>query len=302
MATGTTPRLIELTYEAALTAYWRKQALRQFLTGSGVSSSFLATWAHDESKRQLLDRLFPKLQTSTAGQAAILRMARALAEMSSFPDLRDWEDEADKIRRATTAVRELRAYLKTDAAKSRAEETARENRARAHEQRLQLQRANADREKLRQELEQMHRQVGTQAGGYAFEDWFYRMLDYFEITCRRPYRTQGRQIDGALTVDGTTYLVETKFTATQTTPEDIDSLKAKVGSMADNTMGLFMSISGYTPVAIDSASGPGTTLLIFDAGHLFHVLSGNGTFADTVSSARRHASQTGEAFWRVGSR
>ena len=207
-----------------------------------------------------------------------------------------------RFRRATTAVRELRAYLKADAAKSRAEEEVRENRTRAHEQRLELQRANADREKLRQELEQMHQQVGTQAGGYAFEDWFYRMLEYFEITCRRPYRTQGRQIDGALTVDGTTYLVETKFTASQTRPEDIDSLKAKVGSMADNTMGLFMSISGYTPVAIDSASGPGTTLLIFDAGHLFHVLSGNGTFADTVSRARRHASQTGEAFWRVGAR
>ena len=63
-----------------------------------------------------------------------------------------------------------------------------------------------------------------------------------------------------------------------------------------------VSISGYTPVAIDSASGPGTTLLILDASHLFHMLSGNGTFADTVSRARRHASQTGEAFWRVGAR
>lgn len=146
----------------------------------------------------------------------------------------------------------------------------------------------------------MHRQVGTPAGGYAFEEWFYRMLEYFEITCRRPYRAQGRQMDGALTVDGTTYLVETKFTAAQTAPEDIDSLKAKVSSMADNTMGVFVSISGYTPVAIDAASGPGTTLLLFDAGHLFHVLCGNGTFAGIVSRARRHASQTGEAFWSVG--
>ena len=299
MATATTPRLVELTYEAALTAYWRKNALRKFLSGAGVTSSFLATWAHDESKRQFLDRLFPKLQASARGQAAVLRMARALAEMSSFPDLRDWEDEADKIGRATTAVQELRTYLKAQDGKSRAQAKVRENRERAHEQRLQLRRATADRDKLRRELEQMHQQVGTQAGGYAFEDWFYRMVDYFEIACRRPYHAQERQIDGALTVDGTTYLVETKFTSSQTTPEQIDSLRAKVGTMADNTMGLFISISGYTSAAINTASGPRTTLLVFDARHLFHVLSGNATFEDIVSRARRHASQTGEAYWPV---
>ena len=298
MATAT-PRLVELTYEAALTAYWRKSALRQFLTSSGVAASFLATWAPDESKRQFLDRLFPRLQATSAGHTAVFRMARALAEMSSFPDLRNWEDEADKVARATTAVQELRDYLAAQDSKSRGEERARENRQRVHQERLQLRRAIADRDKLRQELEHMHDQVGTQAGGYAFEDWFYRMLEYFEITSRRPYRAQERQIDGALTVDGTTYLVETKFTSSQAIPAQVDSLRAKVGAMADNTMGLFVSISGYTQAAIHAASGPGTTLLVFDAGHLFHVLSGNATFADMVSRARRHASQTGEAYWRV---
>lgn len=43
----------------------------------------------------------------------------------------------------------------------------------------------------------------------------------------------GRQIDGSLTLDGTTYLVELKFTASQANATDIDSLRSKVDDKAD---------------------------------------------------------------------
>jgi hypothetical protein len=44
MAAKITPRLIELTYEAALKSYWRKEAHRKFLRASHVSETFLSTW------------------------------------------------------------------------------------------------------------------------------------------------------------------------------------------------------------------------------------------------------------------
>ena len=52
MAAKFTPRLIELTYEAALKSYWRKEALKKSLRTSHVSENFLATWGAEESKRQ----------------------------------------------------------------------------------------------------------------------------------------------------------------------------------------------------------------------------------------------------------
>ncbi|MNJ61040.1 hypothetical protein D3C77_568090 [compost metagenome] len=142
----------------------------------------------------------------------------------------------------------------------------------------------------------MHPNVGTQEGGYAFEDWFYQLLDYCEIPNRRPYKTDGRQIDGSLTHEGTTYLVELKFTKDQSGATDIDSLKAKVNKMADNTMGIMISISGYSNVAISEASGSKTTLIIMDASHLYLFLSGSMAFGEIISRVRRHASQTGEAY------
>lgn len=296
MAARITARLIELTYEAALKSYWRKAALRKFLRSSRISESHLATWAADESKRDFLDRTFTSLQKNDSGKSVIFDMAKALSELSSFPDLRDWEDSAEKIAAATKAVAELKAYLRSQDEEIRSEREREEARERARAERTRVQRSLTDKAKLQQRLDALHPSVGTQKGGYDFQDWFYDLLDFCEIQNRRPYVTGGRQIDGSLTLDGTTYLVELKFTGTQSGSTDIDSLRAKVEDKADNTMGIMVSISGYSSVATAQASGRKTALLLLDAMHLYLFLSGTLSFADIISRVRRHASQTGEAY------
>ena len=71
MAAKFTPRLIELTYEAALKSYWRKEALKKFLRASYISENFLPTLGGEESKRDFLDKVFQKLQASDKGKAVI---------------------------------------------------------------------------------------------------------------------------------------------------------------------------------------------------------------------------------------
>ena len=296
LAVRITPRLIELTYEAALSSYWRRNALRKFLLASHVKESFLVSWSADESKRDLLDRLFPKLQVTDRGKAVIFRMAKSLSEQSTFPDLRNWEDSEQKIQDAHEAVEELKAYMEQQELEIRSEKEREEARERARVARERIQRSITDKTKLQQQLDAMYSKVGTQEGGYDFQDWFYRLLDYCEITNRKPYIADGRQVDGSLTHEGTTYLVELKFTKEQCDVTDIDSLKAKVNKMADNTMGILVSIAGYSRNAISDASGSKTTLIIMDASHLYLFLSGAMDFGEIVSRLRRHASQTGEAY------
>lgn len=296
MAAKITPRLIELTYEAVLKSYWRRNALKKFLLASHVKEGFLAGWTSDESKRDLLDRLFPKLQATDKGKSVIFQMARSLSDQTTFPDLRNWEDSAQKIQEAHKAVQELKAYLKQQDTEIKSEKERKEAQERAREQRERIQRSLTDKAKLQQQLDAMHSKVGTQAGGYEFEEWFYQLLDFCEITNRKPYKSGGRQIDGSMTYEGTTYLVELKFTKEQSGATDIDSLKAKVHKMADNTMGIMVSIAGYSSTAITDASGSKTPLLIMDASHLYLFLSGAMGFGEIVSRVRRHASQTGEAY------
>lgn len=296
MAVRITHRLIELTYEAALRSYWRRDALRKFLRSSHLSQSFLATWGPDESKRDILDRAFGKLQQSDRGKAVIYQMARSLSEQTSFPDLRGWEDASQKIADATKAVAELKAYLRKQEEEVRSERDRAEAKKKADEERSRIRRSLTDKANLQKRLDDLHASVGTQQGGYDFQDWFYDLLDYSEIINRRPYVADGRQIDGSLTHEGTTYLVELKFTKSQSDAPDIDSLRSKVESKADNTMGIFLSISGYSSVAVKEASGRRTPLLLLDAQHLYLYLSGAMGFGEIISRLRRHASQTGEAY------
>ncbi|HCN3335438.1 TPA: hypothetical protein LZE55_006363, partial [Klebsiella michiganensis] len=167
--------------------------------------------------------------------------------------------------------------------------------------RAEIKRSVTDLIKLKSEFECLHNKIGTQNGGYEFEKWFFKLVDYCEIVCKKPYKTNGRQVDGAITIDGTTYLVELKFQKTQSDATDIDSLKAKVSKMADNTMAVMISVSGYSSVAISESSGSRTPLILLDYSHLYLFLSGGMKFDEIVTRIRRHSSQTGEAYLPVNS-
>lgn len=294
-----TPHLVQLAYEAALKSFWRKESLRKFLRQSHVAESHLAAWSPDESKRDFLDRTFAALQRSEKGKAVIGQMAIFLAEQTTFPDLRNWEDSAAKIQDASKAVAELKVFIARQTEEVRSERERETAKAKAREERALVQQQRTSLSELMQRLNDLAPQMGTAPGGYAFQDWFYDLLAFTEIEHRRPYNTGGRQVDGSVTVDGTTYLIELKFTSDQAGSPDIDVFRGKVESKADNTMGLFVSMAGYSSVAVKEASGKKSTLLLLDASHIYLALTGSMEYIDIVRRIRRHASQTGESFLPV---
>jgi hypothetical protein len=292
---------IDLTLDAALKVFWRKNALRRFLRQHHISENELATWhSEDESKRDYLTRLFDKLIgiKDYSGYKIISNMAQALAEMEHFPDLENWEDSKLKINSAKDAVGRLKSEVKKlDKQLSDEQETIR-RRQTAEEEQKKHALASQSLEKLTAELSALVPHLGTVAGGFAFEKWFYGLVGFFELPARPPYKdSNGRQIDGSVTIDGTTFLIETKFTKEQTTPDAIDSFLSKIGTKADNTMGLLVSMGGFNPGAIKTASRDRTPILLMDYSHLYNlILSEMMGLPDVIRRILRHASQTGESF------
>lgn len=299
MASKITPYLIHLTYDAALKSFWRKISLKKFLRECNVSDNFLSTWIEGETKREFLDRLFEKLQLSDNGKKVIFKMANFLSEQATFPDLENWEDSRQKISDARKAVNDLNSLLRKQDDEIKTEKEIEERKKFAREESKKLQKATTDKQRLSDRLNALYSLIGTQKGGYEFQDWFYDLLDFCEIINRRPYMIDGRQIDGSLTHEGTTYLIELKFTKQQSEATDIDSIKAKIENKADNTMGIMVSISGYSSVAKNEASGKKAILLLLDYSHLYMFLTGIMNFGDIIARIRRHASQTGETYLEV---
>jgi hypothetical protein len=296
MKTRLTPYYVELVYDACLKSFWRKKALAKFLRQCGISERFLASWAPGESKRDLLDRLFEKLPRSDKERPALVRIAKYLMDQRTFPDLQNWEDSEQKIKDAHDAVSRLQIYHSRQEEKLQSEEDKEKAQAAFRKRQAQATRSQQSLQKLNDRLNELGHRLGTQKAGYDFQDLFYDLLDFSEITNRKPYTHAGRQIDGSLTLSGTTYLVELKFTTDQASATDIDTFYKKVTTKADNTMGVMVSISGYSSVAIEEASGEKTPLLLFDHEHLYMVLGGIMGLSDVIDRVRRHASQTGEAY------
>ena len=289
-----TPNLIELTREALLASFWRKKSLVNFLRQHGIHASLNSD---KESKRDLVDRLFPDLHKSDQGKKNIFEIVKSLREKTIFPDLKNWEDSAFKEEKAKQAISDLRNYCEKQEKDIMSEKEIKENKKKSREIAQKIRKKQTNINNLKDELDSLIKSIGTQEAGYKFEEWFHKLLDFCEIEHKKPYKSNYRQMDGSLTHQGTTYLLELKFTEKQIGTEPIDSIKAKVDKMADNTMGIVVSMSGYTEGAKATASGPKTTLLLLDFGHIYSFLTGSITkFSDIIERIRRHASQTGESY------
>lgn len=296
MKTRLTPYYIDLVYDACLKSFWRKKALSKFLRQCSVSELFISSWGLGETKRDVLDRLFAQLPKTDRGRSGLLRIATCLMDQESFPDLLNWEDSAQKIKDAHDAVSRLRVYHSQQQEELQSEEEKTRSKDEFRKRQEQVTRSQQSIQKLNERLNELGKRLGEQQAGYAFQGWFYDLLDFSEIANRRPYVHSGRQIDGSLTFSGTTCLVELKFTAEQAGAPDIDTFFKKVTTKADNTMGVMFSISGYSSVARQEASGERTPILLLDHSHLYLILGGIMGFGDVIDRIRRHASQTGEAY------
>lgn len=299
MKTRLTPYYLNLIYNACLHSFWRKKSLSKFLRQCGVSESFLAGWSPEETKRDMLDRLFVKLPTTDNGRGSLLRMAKYLMEQQSYPDLENWEDSNEKIKRANEAVSNLRIYHQKQEEEIESEEKKKQAKEVFRKRQEEIVRSQQSLQKLSEILNELGQRLGEQKAGYDFQDWFYDIVDFSEVSNRRPYVHAGRQIDGSITISGTTYLVELKFTKEQSCVTDIDTFYKKVTSKADNTMGVMVSISGYSSIAKKEASGERTPLLLLDHSHLYLVLGGIMGLSEVIDRVRRHASQTGEAYLAI---
>lgn len=299
MKTNFTPHLVSLCTDSLLKSFWRKKALSRFLQASGVSLSFLSTWMNEETKREFVDRLISDLSASEKGRLVIFKMARSLIEQESFPDLDGWEDSNLKIKDVKQAVRNLKNYLNSQTEEIKSEELKVASRKRLSEIQQKAIESRQNLDKLSKELTMLSENLGKASAGLEFEKWFFDLMLFFEINHRRPYKTGGRQIDGSVTIAGTTYLVELKFTSTQTPSGEIDSFFKKIITKADNTMGIFVSMSGYSSTAIKEASSARTPMILLDHSHVYHCLGGIMSFEEIVDRVRRHASQTGEAYLPV---
>jgi hypothetical protein len=87
-----------------------------------------------------------------------------------------------------------------------------------------------------------------QKRGYLLQNLLNQLFLIYEIPVAKSFQRNagGEQLDGAFSFHGWYYLVECKWTKKRTEPKELDSLLGKVNRGGRQSMGLFLSIEGWS--------------------------------------------------------
>lgn len=291
------PAAIVALKEALCSIYWYKADLQGFLRQCLPNRSFVGTLNWNNYKRQVVSDLVDLLlrdQDKYLGD--LTRLCHEVCAIDSFEHLEQLDGGAEKAARARSAVAQLRSLLEPHEQVKREQDDLAERQRKAAEK---LRSSAAVREKLEQ-IKNRYMALAiskdAQGRGFELEKVMYDLFELFDLDPKASFRNTGEQIDGAFSLAGTDFLFEARWRQEQSSADDLDSFAAKVRRKLENTLGVFLSINGFTTDGIAAHAAGGAVIVLMDGADLMAVLEERIDFVTLLLRKKRHAAQTGEIY------
>lgn len=294
------PAALVALQDALTHVYWYKRDLRSFLTSVIENRAVVGALNWDDLKRNIVRDLVEFLtRDEERYQADLVRLIVEVSRVNDFSHLERLEDGAAKAKQAKLAVAALRTLASSHVHLAN---ELKEVEKRRDETKEKLKRTTAVAErlaKLRDEYFDLIVDKDSNRRGFKLERLLRELFELFDLDPKASFRITGEQIDGGFTFDGTDYLFEAKWQKELVGASDLDSLAGKLSRKLDNTLGLFLSVNGFSPDGIEAHASGKRVMLLMDGGDLMAVLEGRIQLPEMLLIKRRHAAQTGEIFLRV---
>lgn len=136
-----------------------------------------------------------------------------------------------------------------------------------------------------------------QKRGYEFEMFLNDLFRLFDIDSKGSFKIKDEQIDGAFSLDGTEYLLEAKWQNEPVILSNIYEFQGKVKTKLDNTLGLYISVNGYSN--FDKNTGKINNIILCDSMDLMSVLENRIDLVELIKRKKQEASRTGNILFRV---
>lgn len=290
------PAAIIALKEALSQIYWYKKDLRSFLINTLSNSSILASINWDDYKRNISDSIVETLARNERYHDELLRLFTSVSTINDFSHLEYLDDGKEKATRAKRAVEALKKYTSGYQEIWDEQQQTDERRTAYTEKIEQVNLFQSQLNSLNKEYCQLVVSSNLQERGYRLESMLKRLFELFDLDPKASFKIKGEQIDGAFTFDGIDYLFEAKWQNELVRADALDSLSSKVQRKLDNTLGLFLSINGFSPEGVAAHSSGRRVLLLMDGADIMAVLDGRIGLPELLKRKRRHAAQTGEIF------
>ncbi len=231
------------------------------------------------------------------GLGPMRRLIRAVLNIPSFDHLRQLDDGAAKVQSARRSVEALRsAVLKHDESFARNREESGPASSKIAEV---VRKRNEEIAQLSRRFQELVVISDHQERGRLFETFLHDLFAAHDLNPRGSFKIVGEQIDGALEFEGTQFLLEAKWEKKRQRAAPLDSFSKKVERKLENTLGLFISLEGYTDEGLAAIRGGRPALILMDGEELALVLQGMVDFRELLKQKVRHAAQTGDPYFRA---
>ncbi|MEU3375479.1 restriction endonuclease [Streptomyces sp. NPDC006660] len=273
---------------------WNKDDFERYVRGMlRDHSELLARLDFGRTKRETSGELVNLLQASEARYLDVsVALMLDIAGMDRFPNLERQVDSTEKVALAEAAVAELRRWT------GKQQEIIKEHEEHAaaiaeSAKKAQVIRAFTEaHEDLKQRFLVMHAAADKHQRGRDFEGFINALFALYDLEPRAAYILEHEQIDGAFSFDTDHYVLEAKWWAERIGRRELDVFKTNIERKGKNTLGLYVSMSGFTSdaLAVYSLSTPFITM---DGGDFMAVLDQRIRLEELLAAKRKHASQTG---------
>lgn len=300
MAKVIAPAAINSLKEALTAIYWYKDDLRHFLIHALDDNTVLNQVNWNDYKRNIVSAVVEHLARNQGKYwTLLLKLMVETSRVEDFSHLLRLDAGEEKARRAKEAVAALKQLLVPHEQLIEEERAAQRRRSNQAQQAARMQGVREALEELKQDFFQLIGSNAPQQRGYQLEKVLRRLFDVFDLDPKASFRVVGEQIDGAFTFDKTDYLFEGKWQADQVDSSDLDGFSAKVSRKLDNTLGLFLSINGFSQDGITAHSKGKLLIILMDGADLMAVLEGRIDLVQLLLRKRRTAAQTGNIYLKA---
>jgi hypothetical protein len=261
--------------DAAVKVFWTKKDMRAMLNIAGVDQALINAQDWTSYKFYVLSPIVDSLNVNENGIGSLRRILHETLRYKDCGHLLRFNDGKKLKREAEHALEHLRALVKEhDSARTTAAEDREARRRRIEE----AKKGRAFQEKLsgfRDHYLNLLAKNDENIRGYDLEKLLNEMFALFELAPHSPFRRAGEQIDGAFLLDKEHFLLEAKWQKKPSMLADLRDLDGAVSSSLDNTLGLFLAISGFTTEALSGyVAGNRPRIICMDGGDLMLVLDG----------------------------
>jgi hypothetical protein len=286
--------------EALTNLYWYKSDLRSFLTSTVSNPSLLGSLNWEDYKRNIVSTLVDfMVKRQEQYQGELVRLMSEVSRVDDFSHLERLEGGKEKAVGARASVLALRKLTEGHDSLLDEQKKVEERRRETHEKLLRNSAVRSGLEKLNQEYMPLLTDPDHQRRGYRLEKILKTLFEIFDLDPRASFKIVGEQIDGAFTFEGTDYLFEGKWQQEPVAAAELDSLSGKLSRKLDNTIGLFLSINGFSDDGVKTHSAGRRMMILMDGSDLMAVLEGRIDLIQLLLRKRREASQTGNIYLRI---